>query len=159
MNTVEADLLALLECLAAQMGQEGLPDPCFLGMLPGEAVPLNYCDNCGDGMAWVRLVAIGAPTDADPQAAGSTCYNPLAATVEVGIIRGIVVIHEDGSPATPDEQMTAFREQMAGMRAMHRTLTCCDLPSGESIGELNYTPMGPEGGCVGGTFTGTIRIT
>jgi hypothetical protein len=38
--------------------------------------------------------------------------------------------------------------QLLDANALHRALKCCGL----DIGVAAYTPLGPEGGCVGGSW-------
>jgi hypothetical protein len=41
---------------------------------------------------------------------------------------------------------------------MHHVLTCCALTMKEKVSALSYTPIGPDGTCLGGIWTGVIPV-
>lgn len=150
------DAHALVDCLAEQMSVRDMPDPCFLGVLPGEIVPLDYCNGCDSGMGWVRIAEVGP--DQDEAVVTGCSVVPIRATVEMGFVQAHAVIRPDGEPATVDEQADSFDQQMTAAAAMYAALTCCSLPSGAKVSNIAYVPIGPEGNCVGGSFSATIEV-
>ena len=152
----------LASCLCRTIAINGLPAPCFCGVLPGEAVAYDYCAPCeGDacGMAWVRLVAaaersvvFAATTLA---ATGNPCDVSLAATFEIGILRCAPTLKENGDLPTMADHLAAAELQFADMAAARESALCC-FTDRRQIALGAYTPIGPEGGCLGGAWTVNI---
>ena len=160
-------LVALSACLCAELTASGLPTPCFCGVLPGANVPMSYCGECGGfsdakcgGQAWVRLDSV-FPSTIFPSPADTTqCSTGLAASIEIGVLRCMQVMEEGGEAPSLDEQVRATRLQMADMQAMRRAVMCCDWRADpdHKILLTTYVPVGPEGGCVGGTWTFMVEV-
>lgn len=157
-NPVFARLQAIAACLCAaiQDPENGVPDVCYCGVVPGGTPPAIYSGNCKDkcGMAWVRLTTAYPST-----AVGAASVQParcdvgMGMDVEVGMLRCMSVGDDRGNPPPPQEQIDATELQMADLLVMWKAILCCDaIPNGDVIlGQ--YTPVGPEGGLVGGFFT------
>lgn len=141
-------MVQLSQCLCEEIEARGLlPGDCFCGILPGDQATWDY----STGMAWVRLVD-SYPSTVFPTAnttPRASCSASLVATLEVGLLQCAPQMGPDGSPPTQAEQFEAARLQIAGMRAMQQAIACCDLPI-VTLG--SYTPNGPLGGLVGGTW-------
>jgi hypothetical protein len=149
-------LLAISQCLCAEITTRELPEPCFCGVIHGNLAPADYCNSGGNGngMAWVRLVGIAEQQGANP-AEFSYCGTPLEAVIEVGILRCALVIGEDGSLPTEEEQLIAARVAAADMAASLSALRCC--VNKKDVRVLSWQPVGPEGGCVGGAWTAVLQ--
>ena len=156
-NPVFSRVGELAECLCAQIQdpENGVPDVCFCGIVPGEQAVGNYAGDCNTvcGMAWVRLVgmypmsAIGVP-----DSTAGNCGVGVGIDVEMGILRCISIGGEDGSLPSPVEMLEATQLQIADALIMRKAVLCCDaIPSKEAILAV-YTPTGPLGGLVGGTM-------
>lgn len=147
----------LSECVCEQLETVGAGPTCWCGILPGAAAAWDYCagecttDRCGIG--WVRLVSVfpygifPTPTPDD------RCVLPLAWTVEVGALR-CMPLTLDGSPLDPVTMSDVALRQILDARALHWALKCCDLPVAANV----YTPLGPDGGCVGGAWTAWLTL-
>jgi hypothetical protein len=152
-------LIQLAECLCSQIATDGLPEPCECLVLPGAQVALDYCEPCRDdkcGMAWVRLTTMYPSANfpnLDETLRGS-CRAPLAYGIELGVARCAPVGKDDGMPPDPADQQAAVRLQMSDALAMRKALSCCYGASGWMLGV--YTPFGPEGGCVGGSWQASV---
>jgi hypothetical protein len=148
-------LAALAECLCAQIATDGLPEPCFCGLVPGEAPAVEYVTNCSDdkcGMAWVRLSAVAPITGIGiPNITINNCNSVIGFDAEVGIMRCAPVGDQDGNPPSDEELLAAADLQIADMMAMYRAMACCEALE-EFIIET-YTPIGPDGVAVGGFWT------
>lgn len=148
-------LTDLASCLCAGVHSAGLPEPCFCGVMPGDAVALDYCQECDGGrcgVAWVRLVAITSQSQSlDP---GNTCVVLPVATVEVGIGRCAPMPGSDGSPPSEAEMLGATQTQVVEAAVMRDAITCCADDYDVVLG--SYTPMGPNGGCLGGVWSLTV---
>ena len=156
-NPVFSRVGELAECLCAQIQdpENGVPDVCFCGIVPGEQAIGNYAGDCKNkcGMAWVRLVSLYpmasiGQIDSTP----GNCGVGVGIDVEMGIFRCISIGDEQGNLPSPAELLEATQLQIADALVMRKAVYCCDaIPSKEVI-LANYTPVGPLGGLVGGTF-------
>jgi hypothetical protein len=145
-------MLSLAECLCQQITDSELPDVCFCGVLPGD-LTLEYCTSCDGGacgQAWVRLV--GVSVLAGVEEAANPCTAPLQALVEVGIARCAPTGGDDGSPPTLAQQLDAAALQTADMAAALRAIRCCEALSPKDFAITQWTPIGPEGVCLGGAW-------
>lgn len=162
MMTLKEMIAVLLEELTAGLDDAGILDTmCAVTAFPGTAVPVDYVgssDSCG-AMAWVRHLT-SYPSVSFPAGDVSldSCHSTLAHSMEVGIIRPAPIPESDGSevelPDDLEHLNTAFdlADDMILMRdAITRAAKTIDLVI---LG--SYTPVGPEGGAVGGTWTVTV---
>ena len=145
----------LSECLCAQIldPENGVPDVCYCGIVPGEQAIGNYAGDCKTkcGMAWVRLAGL-YPMAAigQPSIQPGNCGTGLGIDVEMGILRCIEVGDEQGNMISPEEMLAATQLQIADALVMHKAVLCCEaIPSKEAM-LSTYTPVGPNGGLVGG---------
>lgn len=144
-------ITALHQCLCDTLDERGLmPGDCFCGVLPGETTVWDY----QDGMAWVRLAST-VPSTVFPSQDFSlnNCGKTLAAEIEVGVLHCAPRIGADKAPPTEVEQFEAARRQVATMAAMRSAILCCqELNEGDMV-LGDYSPLGPNGGLVGGSWT------
>lgn len=144
----------LAECLCTEIAAAGLPPTCLCGVMPGEIVDASYVSE-SEGMAWVRLAG-AYPYSAFPVAdlTGNPCVMPLGFELEVGSLWCAPVASSSrGAPPSMESQFETAEIQVAAMAAMHRAIVCC-MPSERATSALGaYTPIGPEGGTVGGIWT------
>lgn len=154
---ITAMLDLLLGELVKELRDSGTEDVCAAAVYPGDAVPLDYAE-CGV-MAWVRLVST-YPTIGFPNAdlTADSCAWRLAYEVEMGVMRPSpipeVVLSTVDLP-TDAENTAAAGRQFSDMMAMHYAL----LGVRQDIEQLipgTYTPTGPIGGTVGGTWSVTL---
>lgn len=127
---------------------------CATTKYPGEAAPLDYAE-CG-GMLWVRL-STSAPTTQfpSPEQRPNVCAATLAFNVEVGLMRPSPIPEDTlGNFELPSDQdhSDATDRQLDDMEAVYRGLlrAARDI---EMVSIGSYTPVGPVGGTVGGTWT------
>lgn len=152
---VFAKMQAIATCLCAQIETDGLPTPCFCGVIPGEAAVFDYIDGCDNecGMAWVRLDTAQPTTGIGiVNETLNNCGSEVGFQVEVGIVR-CFPIPEDGNPPTEAEYLEGAELQVADMLCMRRALACCDI--GDFILDA-YTPIGPDGMVLGGLWQATL---
>jgi hypothetical protein len=142
----------LLGCLMVELERSPAGTPEFSGLLPGAAVITDYC-----GMAWVRLQQ-AAPSARFPNAGAtpSSCADPTAVTVQLGVTRCIPTSEATGQPPTPAQQDLAVRGQMGDYAALRRAVLCC--LKGEVYVLGAYLPLGPQGGIGGGALTVTVQV-
>jgi hypothetical protein len=152
-----ADIFETLEqlaaCLCVQIEDDGLMDPCFCGVVPGTGMVYGYLgDNCEQGVAWVRL-EMAYPANAVGQMAivEGNCESSLGADVEVGILRPMPVGDEFGNLPSGEIITGIAGLQIADAITMRKAISCCSHAEEWILG--GYTPLGPEGGVVGGAWT------
>lgn len=151
-------MLDLQTCLCNALLTHGGGQVCLCSVLAGSEVAYDYCAGCGGdtcGQAWVRLVS-AFPSSALPDPdADARCTGPLAYALEVGVVRCAPLPAEDGTPPDAGEHLDSALQVAQDMQAMLRAMQCC-FSRGvlHVVGE--YTPVGPGGGCVGGTWSVTV---
>lgn len=147
------EILATVVELVAAQGWEPL---CMVEVVPGQQVALDYCDRCDSGMAWGRVADITAVLD--EAGGGSACATAWNVSIEVGMVRGAPIMHADGEPPTPEEQAEAADRQRIETDLIFQALTCTDLTADVRVQPLIYTPIGPDGGCVGGAWVARFEV-
>lgn len=153
--------LSLASCLCQELRDAGGPEPCFCGVLAGEQVAWDYCQPCeGDmcGMAWVRIASIvplSATTSNDGTILLNRCAPALAAIFEIGVLRCAPTVGPEGQLPDMAEQLAAAHLQASDMAAAGRAAACC-FTDGRMVAVNQWTPLGPDGGCVGGSWTVTV---
>lgn len=155
-SRVGAILLAVADCLCGQIVADGLPGVCFCGVVPGAAAIYDYAGSCDDacGMAWVRLISIyPAVTVGLPDNTPGNCTKALGMDIEVGIVRCMSAGEPDGSGPDPSELLQSTELQVADAETLIRAVACCPAIPGRDSVLAAYTPVGPDGGLVGGLVT------
>lgn len=158
-----------LACLCAALEFSPGGVPCFCGVVPGDQVAMDFVDcessDKGCGMAWVRL---------DGSFVGSSIYNSVYARtalnvarcvpllshrIQVGVIRCMPGMDQEGNAPGEVDQHEATRIQMGDYAAIRRALDCC-FPYDRRREFLfeRYNPLGPIGNAVGGYVYFTIRL-
>jgi hypothetical protein len=147
-------VLTLIECLCTEMVAAGLGPLCLCSPMPGAQVALDYG---ADGMAWVRVVGAWPSSSFPSQEAGGrggVCTSPLAIQLEVGAARCAPLLGDEGELPTLSDQFEATRLQLADMAAMRRAIQCCETGIRYRRLQLGtYSPGGPQGGVLWGTWT------
>lgn len=148
-------LLLLRDCVCATLTDRGLPEPCFCGIVAGAMVPMDYVGTCSgkQGMAWVRLTGVAPMIVFSETGSSIPCGMPLTATVDVGITRIAPTLNSRGELPTEQAQHEAAWLVSADMIATHHAITCCFAANNRDVRVLTWTPLGPEGGVVGGVWT------
>jgi len=154
---VESVLIELADCLCQEIKKREMPEPCFCGVLPGDEAPLVYCNACRGGQAWVRLVGVGEPMG-DFTIPTNVCAGVIIVQIEMGMVHGYLPVDGDGEPADMSRALAATTRQLDEMDAMYHVLTCCPLTMQEKVSSLSYTPVGPDGTCLGGIWSGIIPV-
>jgi len=151
MSWIGDRLLALSACLCETLEQRGAGRVCRCEVAPGAEVALDACDCDGDrcGQAWVRLVSAFPSSSLPEPDIDARCTAPLAYVVEVGAVRCAPVADDDEGVV-----LGTTLGQYDDMDAMRYALQCCFTDGEQVLGQ--YEPYGPQGGCVGGTWTVTI---
>jgi len=160
-------LSGLRACLEHELQRRtndgGPPLPMKIEVRPGAAFAPYFStteDECRCGVAWVRLVSIGLDGDADAaprNAAGALCGSvQYVATVELGVQRCPTFGDAHQNP-TAAESLADTLAQLSDERAMRAAIRCC-FGSMQDVTPVEYTPIGPEGMCLGGAWTATLVL-
>jgi hypothetical protein len=155
---------SLLSCVESRLAlyDAGV---CRSFVAPGNPPAWDACCECGEGegMAWVQIAEV-FPTDNFPlpQSAAMRCV-PAGQGVQlsIGILRCAAVLDDQGR-APSSERLTSDAAKVARDRAIvSEAIRCCYLedadPGTYVIG--SWTPLGPNGGCVGGSTSLTLAAT
>ena len=152
MDILRTALTAELE----KLDPEGENPLCANALYPGDSVPIDYAE-CG-GMAWVRLVTtVPSVAGSGYDITAASCYWGLAHQLELGVMRKAPIPETILSTMElPDdaENTNATYAQLDDMKAMHRTILYAR--SRFDLLPADYTPVGPVGGAVGGTWALTV---
>ena len=152
MTTILERMTDLTACIVAQITVDGSPEPCWSGIVAGQAVDLGLAGvDCDGGMVWVRL-AQAYPSQSIGQVAQSlgNCSVGTGFDLEMGIIRPIELTEEGPDPA---QALADAEQQMKDMQTMRRALVCCSSFHPKDFILGSYQPYGPLGGVLGGTWT------
>lgn len=148
----------LADCLCAELIESGLPPTCICSPMPGEAIAADYVSP-EQGMAWVRVSSV-YPSSVFPaqDQSASGCLMPMAVQLEVGVLYCAPVVEgRSKNPPGLAQMFDSARLQMAAMAAMLRAIECClGAASRKGVSLGPYTPLGPEGGVVGGSWQVTV---
>lgn len=163
-NVISPVAAKLLVCLAGQVAQLPVP-PKNVGLRPGAQAPIGISttrDECCEGLAWIRLMKVSHSStqnwpSADVIPQGNCGTKLLALQFELGIVRC--------APTPPAQKMTSSEQwnivseaTYLDYIALERTV-CCYIDQLRSpplylVGD--WSPLGVDGNCVGGTLEVTI---
>lgn len=155
----------LLACLVVRLDEVGAP-VCRAFWHPGANAPWDACGESGDGaegQAWVAVSRI-YPSDNFPaeMVDAHRCFpRGYAAEVTVGILRCAATIDDQGhAPSAEAVTLDAIKTSRDRAIALD-AIVCCFIGDDAEPGEYRmgaWTPLGPDGGCVGGTWTVTVAV-
>lgn len=147
-------MLDLRTCLCNELAKSA-PDErlCSCAVLPGPPDLATVAD--GMGVAWVRQIGSGAAAQTN-DIDTAPCGALWEAVIEMGVIR-CAPVPQGRADTISDEQWEETTELvLADQAAMLRALCCVKVHRASwSLGQ--YTPYGPEGGLVGGTWSFTLQ--
>jgi hypothetical protein len=133
-------------CVLDRLGKR-----CTWGIVAGADVALDGCqcdDQCGQW--WVAVTGIYPFTTFPNPDPAATCAAAIGASIQVGAVRCLAV-PEGGDPLPRADHLAAFGSQMDDAFDLHAAIACCVKGYDVAVGV--WTPIGPEGGCVGGYWT------
>ncbi len=139
------------------------PTPGRAALYSGAAVAYDQCD-C-DGQVWVRLILL-EPVFGDNRQP-TTQSNPCGvlmwrATIGVGVLRCAATLSDNGDPPPPSVLTAETLQMTADMSALSEAVSCTVPRTVQGLMRVpqvqSWTPLGPEGGCVGGEWTITALV-
>lgn len=160
MNNVIDLAVELAACLCQQISDSALQDVCFCGVIPGDAATDTYFGNCTgkNGMAWVRIANIypSQSVGIADQTIGN-CSTGLGADIEIGIMRTIQIA--EGTRNLPDSTILAqTAQQVDEAMLMRQAVVCCDALDQKDYILGAYTPIGPMGTALGGSWVVHVGV-
>lgn len=135
------------------------PEPCRVATYPGVQVPWDNCGGWGcdekNGQLWANLISFTT--------SGTGPCQRINFTAIIGVVRcELGKMADDGTPPTTDLSEADAVQQAADADAIWNLFNCCeDRPDSlRDLSLVNWTALGPSGGCVGGqwTVTGALDV-
>ncbi|MGI5292795.1 hypothetical protein ACQEVF_57120 [Nonomuraea polychroma] len=161
MSAIRAGQIAtgLLACVTARLTALQRPvrhASVYHGRQPP---PMEHCD-ChhrpgsppGRGHAWARVAQIDAEASTK-QLDVRTWW----ATIQLGIYR-CVPMTDDGAPQDLAEQTAQANALLVDASALIHVVECCAAVEDRRVKVQPWTPVGPSGGCAGGTMTLYVEL-
>lgn len=160
-NLVAPLLVELRDCLCSQLARTPAGPVCRCMLLHNFSLPpMDGCDcTCenGRGDGWVRLVRL-EPEVSLNLTHPTVCPTGWLATIELGVYRCVPL--DDSPAAMPAQQVGDIAlEMLADMAALIRVLGCCPALADRDVGVDYWQPVGPAGGCAGGTLQIRVAIS
>lgn len=154
MLTANQATAALLDALAGQINAAGKQDDyCSVTVQSGNAVVFDFGPESGcGGTAWVRLVTVSPSA----QVGKNGCSQWLNYIIEVGMVApapGLDITLDQYTPPSDEELFDASMRAGEEMMMIFRAVQSADL---EEVTLGDYTPHGPDGGVLGGSWTVTV---
>lgn len=152
MDLLSSQLTELLQCAETSLTVA----PCRSFINPG---PLPAFDVCEDGgQLWVAHVQI-TPSWPEPSGTPNRCGTNMTARVELGVLRCAEgVLQDDGSPPLAQAITNDALQQQLDRSELLTAIECCwSVDSMDYILDL-WTPIIPQGGCVGGFWSLRLRV-
>lgn len=150
-------LAGLRDAVLDEVATRGLAGFCDSYLAAGQQFALDNCNGDCEGVLWTRTAGAFPSVDfPNPQSAVSRGPIILAEQFEVGIVRGMSVPSK-GQAYESDDFTRYTQRQHADMAAILNAI--CGYFRGLDISFIigNYTPYGPQGACVGGSWLVTAR--
>lgn len=152
----------LRDCVCAEL----VPGVCRCTRVPGITAAWDNCCEGSDcnGQAWVATPRIH-PSRTFPEQATNRfkCgVSFLVITFQVGVIRCSQALTQEGHAPSDERLEQESTQALADQCAVMKAIICCFVPNhvGEglpwNLGE--WAPVGPQGGCVGGTTSLQVGV-
>jgi hypothetical protein len=157
-SVLEDQLISSINAIVAVLTAEDSPQA--LSPPPGRVVPFYpgttaAWDSCCDGQLSFNLVSMTAKLGQ----AGPSMRQPCAvlwweAVVVVKILRCAAVVSNQGTAPSPTQINDNGMQSIQDMRTILEVIKNMRQVSNVA----SYAPVGPEGGCTGGTWQFTLRL-
>jgi hypothetical protein len=159
-DALNEQLLDLAACLCSQIEEEDLPEPCYCGVVPGDAVAVDYVTmNCGrkNGLAFVRLAQVyPASRVGVVNQTLNNCSAGIGVEAEVGIIRRAPAWGKKGEPPTDAANLAGSNLLVDDMAAILAAIQCCFGNPTDPTKQIDHIVQTYRptilGGALGGSF-------
>lgn len=150
-------LAALAGCVCEKVN--AVNETCFCGITLGDQyVSTSGIGDCEEacGEAWVRITgAYPSTVVGQPNFNLDNCGASMGVDIEIGVLRCLEV-PEGGEAPTPEQFLEAANVQIKDMIAIRDAVLCCEHFPSYILGA--WTPIGPDGGLVGGSWTISVGV-
>jgi hypothetical protein len=154
-------LVVLRDCVRTELARSTAGPVCRCAIAHSVVTPtMDGCDcECDDGQgdAWVRLVRL-EPEESLETIRPSVCPTGWQAVIELGVYR-CVPLPEEGEALEEQVVSDIALSALSDMNALIRVLGCCEALRDAFIGVEFWQPVGPSGGCAGGTLQFRVAIS
>jgi hypothetical protein len=152
-QSVWPTLLSLAECLCEELNKPdsdgNVEEPCFCGVVAGDAVLMDYVTD-GGVMGWVRLTGSFPSTEFPTPDLTLACGTQYAHEVEIGVARRSPIVATGSRrpqvPPTVEQWGELARLQAADLAAIRRAVHCCLGGDGPDFVLGQMQQEGPQGG-------------
>jgi hypothetical protein len=152
----------LLACFCAALAANPSP-PVYCALRGGEEVAQDLGarvgDECCEGLGYVKVASIYPATNFPEQDTFSyECVRAWAVEFELGVFR--CAPGQVGSLVPAAAWLATAQQLMHDAQAMRQAICCLidQLPPGTGQLPGAWVPLGPQGGCIGGTMAFTVQI-
>lgn len=152
----------LLACFCTALAANPNP-PRYCALRGGEEVAQDLGsrvgDECCEGLGYVKVASIFPSTDFPEQDNVSyECVRAWAVTFELGVFR--CAPGQVGTLVPAAAWQATAQQLMDDAQAMRKAICCltAQLPPGTGQLPGAWVPLGPQGGCIGGTMEFTVQV-
>lgn len=154
-------LVQLRDCVRTELARAVAGPVCRCAVAHSVVTPtMDGCDcECDDGQgdAWVRLVRL-EPDETLEGIGPAVCPTGWQAVIELGVYR-CVPLPEEGEALEEQVVSDIALAALSDMNALIRVLGCCSALWDTALGVEFWQPVGPAGGCAGGTLQFRVAIS
>lgn len=140
---------SLLDCAEQKMAEAGRPAFGRVFLNPGNEAPW---DDCCSGQLWVRA---GTMFPVNP-VQGNCGVTDFTTSLYLGSLRCAHTVDDNGTAPTAAEMTGDATAEVDEAEILLDAIRCCFNNLGKKI--VVWTPLGVEGGCVGGEWQVDVRV-
>ena len=162
--TAYSIMVDLAACLLNEITDRELPMPCTVAVMPGESVVPEYQGPCTNkkhvcGLGWVRMMTGYPATGVGVRNANTgNCNSTLGLDLNMGITRCITLPTDPRTTMRTAELEALAKSTADDMEAMRAAIVCCANQPGKDLLLGAYSPIGPAGGMVGGSWSMSVVV-
>lgn len=116
-------------------------------------------DDCCDGQVHVRLSSITPRYSGRPGVDKACTFLDWELTIALGVTRCAHTVDDNGVAPSPDLISQDAFDASQDMFELSKFIACFQLPYAHFVAFGNWQPLGVLGGCHGGQWTFTLRLS
>lgn len=174
-NPVRRIMTDLAACLSNQIrdADNGVARPCTVTIVPGDSVLPEYQGECDDevdpdypdqafdcGLAWVRLMNLYPASAPGVRAdtAGTCVASTLGFDLNIGLTRCFELPEDPTTTLSPQQLADSTWAQLADGLIIRKAIMCCESLESDNSTLGTYSPIGPIGGLLGGSWSISVSL-